>query len=65
MNVFVGCFRVYFWLAAVGFPLITMHWCAYERKMSKRDYQTGWDDGWRACDDEHEEAVKTKKGINP
>jgi hypothetical protein len=38
--------NLYFWIAAIGFPIIGSHWLVYERKMSKRDYMTGHDDGW-------------------
>ena len=46
--------NLYFWVAAIGFPIIVSHWIVYERKMSQRDYQTGWDDGWGACDTKHD-----------
>lgn len=46
--------NLYFWIAAFGFPIVGSHWLMYERKMSKQDYRTGWDDGWNECDTQHD-----------
>ena len=46
--------NLYFWVAAIGFPVIGSHWIIYERKMSKKDYQTGWDDAWEEFDNKHD-----------
>lgn len=51
--------NLYFWIAAVGFPILGSHWLNYERKMSKRDYMTGHDDGWA---DGWDEALDTAAG---
>lgn len=41
----------YFWIAAIGFPIILMHWLDYERRVSKHDWRVGYDDGYEAATD--------------
>ena len=54
MNILLGLAHVYFWIAAIGFPLLASHWISYERKASIQDYKVGHDDGWN---DGHAAAV--------
>ena len=38
-------FRIYAWVAMIGFPIIAMRWLAYEKKICKNSWGTGYDDG--------------------
>ena len=49
--------NLYFWVAAIGFPVIGMRWIVYEREQSGKDYRTGFDDGFCEADEMNEDKI--------
>ena len=48
------CFRGYFWVAALGFPL-ALPWALQNKHDMKTQYFTGYENGWSECDKQHDE----------